>query len=280
MMFSMNQKLPLALMALLIALPAMAADNPKLPADEKGAKARLNTSSRHGEFAKIEMAGAKAPINAYVVFPETKEKAPVVIVIQEIYGLTDWIRGVADQLAAEGFIAIAPDLLSGRGAKGGGTEDFADRDAVTKAVRDLSPADVTKMLNVVRDYGLKLPAANGKSATIGFCWGGMTSFRYATEQPALNAAVVYYGNSPSAETIANLKVPVLGLYGGKDARVNPTIAPAEKQIKELGKSFTPHIYEGAGHGFLRQLEGLEGANMKAAEQAWPETLKFLREHTK
>jgi carboxymethylenebutenolidase len=261
----------------LLASKTFAAD--PLPADEKGAKARLNASPRHGEYVKIDLPGDRK-LNAYVVYPETKDKAPVVIVIQEIFGLSDWIRGVADQLAAEGFIAIAPDLLSGKGPNGGGTEAFPDRDAVVKAVRDLKNDDVTAMLNATREYGIKLPAASGKSATVGFCWGGGTSFRYATEQPELNAAAVYYGTSPDAAALEKVKAPVAGFYGGNDNRVNSTIKPAEDKMKQLNKTYTPHIYEGAGHGFLRQQDGQNGANKKATEQAWPETVKFLKENTK
>ena len=136
------------------------------------------------------------------------------------------------------------------------------------------------MLNATRDYGIKLPAANGKSATIGFCWGGGTSFRYATEQPELNAAVVYYGTSPDTASLEKVKAPVAGFYGGNDARVNNTIKPAEDKMKQLNKPYTPHVYDGAGHGFLRQQDGQNGANKKATEQAWPETIKFLRENTK
>jgi carboxymethylenebutenolidase len=266
-----------ALLALVCFAPNVRAADP-LPPGEKDAKARLNSSPRHGEFADITVPGSDKKMKAYVVFPEVKEKAPVVIVIQEIFGLSDWIRGVADQLAAEGFIAIAPDLLSGPG--GPGTESYADRDAVTKAVRGLKNDDVTKMLNATRDYGIKLPAANGKTATIGFCWGGATSFRYASEQPELSAAVVYYGTSPDAAALEKIKAPVLGNYGGNDARVNATIEPAQKKMKELNKTYTPKIYEGAGHGFLRQQDGQGGANLKAAQEAWPATVKFLREHTK
>jgi carboxymethylenebutenolidase len=266
-----------ALLALVCFAPNVRAADP-LPPGEKDAKARLNSSPRHGEFADVTVPGSDKKMKAYVVFPEVKDKAPVVIVIQEIFGLSDWIRGVADQLAAEGFIAIAPDLLSGPG--GPGTESYADRDAVTKAVRGLKNDDVTKMLNATRDYGIKLPAANGKTATIGFCWGGATSFRYASEQPELSAAVVYYGTSPDAAALEKIKAPVLGNYGGNDARVNATIEPAQKKMKELNKTYTPKIYEGAGHGFLRQQDGQGGANLKAAQEAWPATVKFLREHTK
>jgi carboxymethylenebutenolidase len=261
--------------ALLVPVMGFAAD--KLPPAEKDAKARLNTSSRHGEWAEIEVPGSDKKMKAFVVFPEVKEKAPVVIVIQEIFGLSDWIRSVADQLAADGFIAIAPDLLSGPG--GPGTDALGDRDSVTKAVRGLKNEDVRKMLDATREYGMKLPAANGKTATVGFCWGGGTSFRYASEQQGLNAAAVYYGTSLDAAALEKIKAPVMGFYGGNDARVNATIEPAQKKMKELNKPYTPHIYEGAGHGFLRQQDG-SPANKKAAEEAWPATVQFLRENTK
>lgn len=251
-----------------------------MPPGEAGAKAALEKSPRHGEWADVAVPGMKTPLRTYVVYPERKDKAPVVIVIQEIYGLTDWIRSVADQLAAEGFIAVAPDLLSGKGPGGGGTEAFASRDDVVKAVRNLRPEEVNASLDAVRAYGIKLPAANGKSATVGFCWGGAISFAYAAHQPELNAAVVFYGTSPDAQAIEKIKAPVLGLYGGDDARVNATIEPAAQQMKKLGKTYVPHIYEGAGHGFLRQQEGREGANLKASQQAWPATVEFLRQQTK
>jgi carboxymethylenebutenolidase len=266
----------LAALTLVPATFARAAD--ALPPEESQAKQRLNTSPRHGEWAEIAVPGSDKKMKAWVVFPERKDKAPVVIVIQEIFGLSDWIRSVADQLAADGFIAIAPDLLSGPG--GAGTDALGDRDAVTKAVRGLKDDVVTQMLNATRDYGKALPASNGKTGTVGFCWGGGTSFRYATEQPELNAAVVYYGTSPNAAALEKLKCPVLGNYGGNDNRVNATIKPAEDKLKQLGKSYSPNIYEGAGHGFLRQQNGQNGANKKAAEEAWPKTIKFLQENTK
>lgn len=251
----------------------------QIPPGEAQAKERLNSTPRHGEWADIEVPGTTVTLRSWVVYPERKDKAPVVIVIQEIYGLTDWIRSVADQLAADGFIAIAPDLLSGKGPGGGGTESFADRDSVTKAVRALEAGEVTKHLNAVREYGTKLRSSSGKFATVGFCWGGSTSFRYATEQPALSAAVVFYGSSPE-DGYENITAPVLGNYGENDNRVNSSIPKAEEKMKQFNKSYTPKIYPGAGHGFLRQQEGQNGANKKAAEQAWPVTVKFLREHTK
>lgn len=250
----------------------------KLPPSDEQAKAALETSPRHGEYVDIEVPGGKEKIRAWIVYPERKEKAPVVIVVHEIYGLSDWIRGVADQLAAEGFIGVAPDLISGMGPGGGGTESVQSRDDVVKLIRGLSAEEANRRLNAVRGYAVKLPAANGKSASIGFCWGGSRSFHYASVQPELNAAVVFYGASPDAKDFATVKAPVLGLYGGDDARVNATIEPASAEMKRLGRSYEVEIYEGAGHGFLRAQGGRE-ANWKATQKAWPRMLEFLRKHT-
>jgi carboxymethylenebutenolidase len=258
--------------------PAAARDE-SLPPSEQQAKAALEKSPRHGELVDVKMPSG-APVRTWVVYPERKDKAGVVIVIHEIFGLSDWIRGVADQLAREGFIAVAPDLISGHGPGGGGTDSAGSRDDVVKLIRELTPEEVTARLNAVRDYAIKLPAANGKSATIGFCWGGGKSFGYAASQPSLNAAVVYYGTSPEAPDLAKIKAPVLGLYGGDDARVDATIPPAEAEMKKLGKTYEPHLYEGAGHGFLRAQEDRQGANLKATKQAWPRTVAFLRDQLK
>ena len=262
------------------AAPAPAPRDENLPPGEAQAKAALEKSPRHGEWVDIKLPSGGTPIRSWVVYPERKDEAGVVIVIHEIYGLTDWIRSIADQLAKEGFIAVAPDLISGLGPNGGGTDSVASRDDVTKLVRGLTPEDATARLNAVRDYALKLPAANGKSATIGFCWGGARSFAYAAAQPGLNAAVVYYGTSPEAADLAKIKAPVLGLYGADDARVNATVGPAEAEMKKQGKTYEANTYEGAGHGFLRQQDGREGANLKATQQAWKRTAAFLRQHLK
>lgn len=259
---------------------ATARGGDRLPPSEEQAKAAIEKSPRHSEYVDAKTSGGDA-IRTFLVFPERKEKAPVVIVIHEIYGLTDWIKGVADQLAADGFIAVAPDLISGKGPGGGGTDSVGSRDEVVQLVRALTPEEVTARLNAVRDHAIKLPAANGRSATIGFCWGGAQSFAYAAAQPALHAAVVYYGTSPADPAgLARLKAPVLGLYGADDERVNATIEPAAAEMKKLGKVYEHHIYDGAGHGFLRAQSGREGANMAATRKAWPRTLEFLRQHTK
>jgi carboxymethylenebutenolidase len=251
-----------------------------LPPSEAQAKAALDKSPRHGEYVDIKVPSGGAPVRAWVVYPERRDKAGVVILVHEIYGLSDWLRGVADQLAREGFIAVAPDLVSGMGPHGGGTESAASRDDVVKMVRDLTPEVATARLNAVRDFAVKIPSGNGKTATVGFCWGGGRSFSYAATQPALAAAVVYYGTPPEAADLARIKAPVLGFYGGDDARVTATVAPAEAEMKKLGKTYEPHIYEGAGHGFLRAQEDRGGANLKATQQAWPRTVAFLKDQLK
>jgi carboxymethylenebutenolidase len=252
--------------------------NEALPPDAENAKEALARSPRHGEWVDVKLAdGSK--LATWVVYPERKDKAGVVIVIHEIFGLTDWVRAVADQVAKDGFIALAPDLLSGKGPGGGGTDSLGDD--VVKTIRTLTPEEVATRLDAVRAYGLSLPAANGKVGAVGFCWGGSTSFAYATAQPKLDAAVVYYGSSPSdPAAYARIGAPVLGNYGGDDARVGATIPIAEQEMKKLGKPYTVHVYEGAGHGFLRQQSGRDGANLRASEQAWPATVAFFRAHLK
>jgi len=244
-----------------------------LPAPEESAKAALESSPRHGEMVDVKLEGGPS-IRTWIVYPERKEKAGVVLVIHEVFGLSDWIRGVGDQLAAEGFISVTPDLISGMGPGGGGTDSVASRDDVVKLIRGLSPEETKRRLDAVRAYAAALPAANGKVATIGFCWGGGRSFEYAASDPPPQASVVYYGTSPDSATLLRVKAPVLGLYGGDDARVDATIEPAKVVLKRLDRSYDPHVFDGAGHGFLRQQTQRE-ANLAAAKKAWPMTIEFL-----
>jgi carboxymethylenebutenolidase len=254
-----------------------AASDANLPAGALDVAARLARSPRHGEWAMIRT-GPSDSVRAWVVYPERATKAPVVLVIHEIYGLSTWVRGVADQLAADGFIAIAPDLLTGKGAPVAGSDTLTQA-AASAAIRTLQVADVHRQLAAVGQYGMSLPAAEKSYGTVGFCWGGSTSFMHAvTSPPGLGASVVYYGGSPADSLLPRVKVPVLGLYGADDARVNATIAPAEAAMRAAGKSYTPHLLAGAGHGFLRQQDGKEGANLAASRQAWPLTLAFFRTH--
>lgn len=252
------------------------AQEPALPADAEGALQRLDTSPRHGEWAMIGTGGTDS-VRAWVVYPERATNAPVVLVVHEIYGVTHWIRGVADQLAREGFIAIAPDLMTSHGVPAGPDGDPV-REQATAAIRSLDPAVYHPQLVAVAEWGMRLPAATQRYGIIGFCWGGAASFRHAIESPGLGAAVVYYGASPATEDLDGVRAPVLGLYGGDDARVNATVPPAQAELQRLGRPFEVHMYEGAGHGFLRQQDGREGANMAATRAAWPRTIAFLREH--
>jgi carboxymethylenebutenolidase len=269
------------------AAPAQAAPrNPNLPpsGDNNAAQAleQLKSSPRKSERVDIKSSNGGAPIKSFVVYPDRRDKAPVVIVIHEIFGLSDWIRGVTDQLAKEGFIAIAPDFLSGMGPNKGGSQELGSQGS-TQAIRNVTDDDKLRILNDVRAHALTMPAANGKIGTVGFCWGGGTSFLYALKQPALNAAVSYYGPMPSdPAAFATAKAPILGLYGGNDSRVNSNIELAKTELAKAKASYAPHIFEGAGHGFLRQQAGGEQApgNMKATEQAWPLTIEFLKTHTK
>jgi carboxymethylenebutenolidase len=243
-----------------------------LPASATDVVQRLTSSPRHAEWVMVRTGDDS--VRAWVVYPERRERAPVVVVIHEIFGLTSWIRGVADQLAADGFIAIAPDLLTGKTKV---HPDSAGSDA-REVIRTLNQDDVHRQLAAVGQYGMRLPAALPRYGVVGFCWGGSVSFQHAVRSPAgLGAAVVYYGSSPEdLSTLASIRVPVLGLYGSDDARVNRTVLPADSAMRALGKSFTHRTYEGAGHGFLRAQDGKDGANMSATRQAWPATLAFFR----
>jgi carboxymethylenebutenolidase len=257
--------LGVALVALgLLVSPALAQD---------WAKTKLKESSRHGEWVKVKH--GEREVQAFIVYPEIKDKATAVVVIHEIFGLSDWARLLADELAEAGYIAIAPDLLSGMGAKGGGTDTVKN---VGKAIRDLPPDQVTADLNAVADYVQKLPACNGKVAVAGFCWGGGQSFRFATNRPDLKAAFVFYGPPPDAKSMANIQCTVYGFYGGMDNRINSTIPDAEKAMKDAGKTYDPVVYEGAGHGFMRAggQPGASEANSRGRTDAWQRWKALLK----
>jgi carboxymethylenebutenolidase len=245
-----------------------------LPADAGSARARLSASPRHGEWVMIS-AGADS-VRAYLVYPERKTKAPVVVVVHEIYGLSPWVRGVVDQLAADGFIAIAPDLLTSKNLPN--STDSVPAELATAAIRTLSQDDVHRQISAAANYAMSLPSAVHKYGVVGYCWGGGVSFEHAVRSPSLGAAVVFYGVSPPSASLTSVKAPVLGLYGGNDARVDATIPPADSTMKALSKIYEPHIYEGAGHGFLRQQSGQNGANLTAAQQAWPAAIAWFRKY--
>ena len=227
------------------------------------AKERLNKSPRHGEWVDIK--SGERTIKAFVVYPERKEKTPVIVVIHEIFGLTDWVRGICDQLAENGVIAIAPDLLSGQAFAEG------DLDGPRKAVSALRPEQIQADLDATSDYALKIPACNGTLAVCGFCRGGGWTFAYANVNPKLKAAYSFYGPTPDDPSkVANISCPVYGFYGGNDERINATIPKVEELMKAAGKKYEPVVYKDAGHGFMREGEmpNASEANKKARDDAW------------
>ena len=247
-----------------------------LPAGATTVAQRLASSPRHAEWAMIRT-GPSDSVRAWVVYPERRDSAPVVVVLHEIFGLSAWVRGVADQLAADGFIAIAPDLLTGKAPLEG---DSLPGAVARSLIQTLEPAVIHRQLAAVGQWGMNLPAAAKKYGIVGYCWGGTNSFGHAVvSPPGLGAAVVYYGSSPTpVADAAKARVPVLGLYGGNDNRVNATIPGADSVMRAAGKSFEHHIFEGAGHGFLRQQNEPGSPNMVATEKAWPLTIQFFRKH--
>lgn len=246
-----------------------------IPAGSGSVRDRLDRSPRHGEWAMIRT-GPTDSVRAWVVYPERATKAPVVVIVHEIFGLSTWVRGVADQLAADGYIAVAPDLLTGKAPLQG---DTLTQDVAVAAIRTLDPKDVQRQLEAVGRYGMSLPAALPRYGIVGFCWGGGVSFEHAVRSPAgLGAAVVYYGVSPKTTDLASIRSPVLGLYGGRDMRVDATIPPADSAMRSMGKVFEPHVFEGAGHGFLRAQDDSTGANLAASKSAWPLTVAFFRKY--
>ncbi|HEX4210230.1 MAG TPA: dienelactone hydrolase family protein [Candidatus Binataceae bacterium] len=240
------------------------------------ARQELNKSPRHREWVTVKHDNRS--VETFVAYPESKGKTPVVLIIHEIFGESDWIQDLADQVAAAGYIAVAPDLLSGMGPNGGGTSSFPDPG---KAIRTLSPDQITADLNAAADYALKFPAADGKLFVAGFCWGGGQSFRFATNRADLAAAFVFYGPPPDKEAMARIKAPVYGFYAGNDARITETVPSTTEAMKAAGKTYEPVVYEGAGHGFMRAGEAPDAseANKKARDEAWERWKKLLKQHS-
>jgi carboxymethylenebutenolidase len=239
------------------------------------AKARLDASPRHHEY--INLKHGDRTVQAFVVYPEVKTKAPVIVLIHEIFGLSDWAKEMADELAAQGFIVVAPDLLTGFGPNNGNSDSFPSMDATTKAVSGLDAAVVTADLDAAADYAKKIPAANGKIAVTGFCWGGGKSFAFATHRKDLSAAFVFYGPGPS--DVTTITAPVYGFYAGNDARIGATIPATTEAMKAAGKKYDPVTYEGAGHGFMRAGEAPDAspANKAARDQGFTRLVNLIKE---
>jgi carboxymethylenebutenolidase len=224
----------------------------------------------HGEWRWIPRGGDS--VRAYVAYPERADRAPAVIIIHEIFGLTDWEPTVADKLAGRGYVAIVPDLLSQRFGM-----SPADPDSGRKLVAQLDPDSITADLNAAYEWLNQQPAVRpGDVATIGFCWGGGQSFRYATNNPKLRAVVVCYGPAPDSAGLARIKAPVLGVYGEKDARINQDLPRVEDFMRSSGKRYVAEVYPGTGHGFLKP--GRVGSVGPEVDRAWTRILNFYREN--
>jgi carboxymethylenebutenolidase len=271
----MNALLPIVVLG--SALVVAVQDPPaKKPAPADPVKQRLDDSPRHHEW--IDVASGDHKVRCFVVYPEVKDKVAAVLVIHENKGLTDWVRSVADQLAEAGYLAIAPDMLTGKGPEGGNTDSFASIDAATQAIYKLDPAQVTADLEAVADRALKLDACNGSISVGGFCWGGSQSFEFATKRKGLSAAYVFYGGAPKDDaSLAKIACPVYGFYGESDARITGGVEATAAAMKAAGKTYEPVIYAGAGHGFMRsgEMPDASEANQKARRDAWKRWKELL-----
>ncbi len=278
---------------------------PGFPASAINAEARLKASPRHAEWVKIAWEpGSKDSLMAWVVYPSSRTKAPVVVVVHEIFGLSTWVRGVADQVAAEGFIAIAPDFLSR--VRGGPTSDELRSDSATRIIRGVNAEERNRAITAVANYAMLLPSAQQKYAVIGYCWGGQTTFMHAINGgvKGFSGGVAFYGfpyttgGAPATATtaatpatinvdsLAKIKVPMMLLSGSKDARIGAAMPQLDSLMKAMGKSYVGKNYEGATHGFLRAQDdpkasrdtAEEAANIAATKDGWPLTISFLKKN--
>jgi len=257
-------------------VPQPAAEQtPGIPPGGTAATERLAASPRRGEWSVVR-SGADS-IRVFVVRPQRNSPAPVVIAVHDNRGMSDWIRSVADQLAADGFIGVAVDLLSMKDIARNPAGD-SDPDAVRAQIGSLDRDAIQRHLSAVGEWAMKLPNALPKYGVVGFCWGGGTVFSHAVAAPALGASVVYYGTSPAPAQLVTVRAPVLGLYAQNDERVNATVGPAEAALKAAGRTFEAHYFDGAGHGFLRSQDAGDGANLEASKKAWPLTIAWFRKH--
>jgi carboxymethylenebutenolidase len=247
-----------------------------LPASGAQANARLAASPRKGEWVVIR--AGQDSVRAWVVYPAQRQNAPVVVAVHDNRGMSNWIRAVADQLAAEGFIAIAPDLLTMLDVPRR-PDGESELEGVRAAIGRVDQSMRDRYIQAVGEWGTRQPGASSKYGIVGFCWGGSTVFAHAVAAPAtLGAVVVYYGGSPAPERLTTVRAPILGLYGEDDARVNQTVPPAQEALKAAGRTFETHTFPGAGHGFTRSQEDREGANLEAVKKAWPLTVAWFRTH--
>jgi carboxymethylenebutenolidase len=249
---------------------------PNLPAGLFTAKAAVLHSSLKGEWVDIPTAGVySGKMHTRITYPDGQGKAGIVVVMQHGPGMDDWMRALGDQLSRDGFITLVPDLHTGMGPGGGNYDAFEGPDGAFAANARLNPPATLAAYKAVREYGMKLARANGKSASLGFCMGGTNSWIFATEVPDVNAAVVYYGTAPDEAALTRIKAPVIGFFGEDDARITATVDATAATMKRLGKTFEPHVYPHATHGFL-EFQDL-GGNPAATADSWARTIVFLKQ---
>jgi carboxymethylenebutenolidase len=289
-----------------ISASSMSQGIPGLPPSNNSAAARLAASPRHAEWVKIAwQPGSKDSIMAWVVYPKTSGKAPVVVVVHEIFGLSTWVRGVADQVAAEGFIAIAPDFLSR--VRGGPTTVELSGDSARKLITGYTAADQALVIDAAANYAMTLPAAQQRYSVIGFCWGGSATWSHAINGGVMgfSGGVAFYGTpytsggqratagTPAvpatliADSMAKIKKPVMLLSGSKDARITSLMPAIDSAMHALRHDdYFQKNYEGAEHGFVRAQDDQktprdepgEAANLAAIKDAWPKTVAFLKKN--
>lgn len=242
---------------------------------QEWAKSRVQNSPRHLEWITLKQGDRE--LKCFIGFPERKDKAPAIVLIHEIFGHTDWVQGMVDQFAEAGYIAIAPDFLSGMAPNGGGTAELAGnvRNVINTIPADQLNADLDAAVAHVKAE----PSCSGQVVVAGFCWGGAKTFLYAAHNPGIAAGMVFYGGAPKPEMMESIKAPIYGFYGGNDARITSAVPTVAEQMKAAGKTFEPAIYEGAGHGFMRAAENPDDknpANKQAREEAWARVKAILR----
>ena len=276
----MNRCIPTTalLAAILLAIDGCdgGGDNSRSARHKTMADSRLESSPRHHEWVKIETQAGR-PVRAYVAYPQVNKSVPGIVVIHENRGLNDWARSVADQVAEAGYVAIAPDLLSGTGPEGGGTESYVSSDAAREGIYALALQQVLDDLDATVAYARQLEATTENVAVAGFCWGGGQTFRYAGHNSDITAAFVFYGKAPELEAMQGTTTPIYGFYGGNDHRITAAVADVQNMMRELGKTYEPVVYDGAGHGFMRSGEASDAdpANKKARMQAWERWKELL-----